>query len=332
MLMSNGRLNLSMPSDAAGATRPASLADDVRRGLTASRKHIPCVHLYDAEGSRLFEAICALPEYYPTRTERGILAERADAIVARLERGAALVELGSGSSQKTRWLIEAFLRVQPRLHYLPIDVSREMLASSARELIREYPHIEVDALVADYAVGLRSLPLEREAPKLIVWLGSSIGNLDREQAAAFLRRVAGLMKPADRLLLGIDLRKDPHTLERAYDDAAGVTARFNKNLLTRINRELSGHFDLERFRHRAAYDAALGRVSMHLVSEPAQRVRIDALELDIHFAPGEDIFTESSWKYAPEEIDGLAAVSGFVVEDRYLDAARRFSLSVFALG
>ncbi len=327
--MSSARLEVSTPSNAAGGT-VATFAEDVRSGLTANRKHLPCIHLYDAQGSRLFEAICAVHEYYLTRAERGILSARADAIVARLAPGAALVELGSGSAKKTRWLIEAFLRAQPSLRYVPIDVSRDMLGASARDLVSAYRHLSVHALVADYRTGLRSLPLEPGAPKLVAWLGSSIGNFDRDEGAEILRQIAALMKPIDRMLVGIDLRKDRATLERAYDDAAGVTARFNRNILSRINRELSGHFDVERFRHRAVYDPELGRVSMHLVSEVAQRVRIDALELEVAFAASEDIHTESSWKYAPEEIDALAAAAGFTVEDRYFDEMCRFSLNVLA--
>jgi dimethylhistidine N-methyltransferase len=316
------------PPPASGAPPTTRFAEDVRRGLGARPKRLPCVHLYDAEGSRLFEAICELPEYYLTRAERSILVEHADDIVAKLEPESALVELGSGSSQKTRLLIEAFLRAQPRLRYVPIDVSREMLSESAHALAADYPRLEVHALAADYHAGLRALPLHRDEPKLVAFLGSSIGNLERDEAASFLREVAVHTGARDRVLLGVDLRKDRRTLERAYDDAAGVTARFDANVLARINRELGGHFALDRFHHRADYDAALGRVSMHLVAEGAQQVRIDALGMVVDFEDGETIHTEDSWKYAPEEIDALAASAGLATEARYFDAERRFSLSL----
>lgn len=324
------RFVLSAPSGPRGALA-SSFAADVRRGLARAPKRLPCVHLYDEEGSRLFDAICDLPEYYLTRAERSILAAHAQDIVANLAFDAAFVELGSGSARKTRLLIEAFLRRQRRLLYVPIDVSREMLASSAQELAGAYPPLSVHALVADYETGLRSLPVAREEAKLIAWLGSSIGNLDRDESTAFLREVATRMTATDRLLLGVDLRKDHDALERAYDDAAGVTARFNKNILARINRELAGHFELGRFRHRADYDASLGCVSMHLVSRGAQRVRIDALEMEVDIEAGELIHTESSWKYSPDEIDALAAAAGFAVEERFFDGERRYSVNLLRL-
>src|SRR5262249_49708141 len=195
------------------------------------------------------EAICDLPEYYLTRAEREILATRADELAARFPPGITLVELGSGNASKTRLIIEALLRRQDRLGYVPIDICRTVLEESALELLRDYSNLEVAAVAAEYRQGLEYVRKETSGPKLILWLGSNVGNFDRAEAADFLRSVRAAMNRADRLLMGVDLRKDRSTLEPAYDDSQGVTAQFNLNLLARINRDLGGHFDLEAFRH-----------------------------------------------------------------------------------
>ncbi len=309
---------------------PAAFARDVAAGLARTPKRLPCRYFYDREGSLLFEAICRLPEYYVPRAEREILERRAPEIAACLPLGAALVELGSGSAAKTRLLIEALLRRQGALRYVPVDVSRSMLEESAFGLLADYPLLQIVAVAAEYEEGLGVLGRAADGPKLILWLGSNIGNLERPEAAAFLRRVRELMTPDDRLLVGIDLRKDRTVLERAYDDAQGVTARFNRNILARINRELGGRFDLDTFRHRAVYDEAAGRVEMYLVSMQAQRVPIERLGLEVTFAAGEAIHTENSYKYAPSEIDALAEAAGLRVEQRWLDGGRRFSDNLLA--
>ena len=312
----------------------ATFAAEVRAGLAAQPKRLPCRFFYDAAGSRLFEQICELPEYYLTRAEQEILTRHADEIAAAVPAGAVLVELGSGSAAKTRRLIEAFLRRQATLRYVPIDISRGALEESARRLLAEYPALEIHGLAAEYRDGLRRLRRLRRAdaerrPRLVLWLGSNVGNFGRPEAAAFLARVRETMAAADRLLVGFDLRKDRAVLEPAYDDAQGVTARFNLNLLARVNRELGGHFDLRRFAHRAVYAEDAGRVELHLVSRREQTVPIDALGLRVPFAAGEAIHTEDSYKYSGDEIRALAAAAGFEVERRWLDGGRRFAECLF---
>jgi len=308
----------------------ASLADEVRAGLGARPKRLPCRFLYDEEGSLLFEAICELPEYYPTRAERQILEARADEIAALFPERISLVELGSGSASKTRLLIDALLRRHGALRYVPVDISRSILEESARSLLESYAGLEVRAIASEYEEGLRHLRGDADRPRLVAWLGSNVGNFERSEAAAFLGNVRDCMAARDRLLLGVDLRKDPAVLERAYDDARGVTARFNKNLLARINRDLGGRFDLAAFAHRARWNESEGRMEMHLVSLRAQEVRIDALDLTVGFAAGEAIHTESSYKYAPREIDALADDAKLAVVRRWLDPAARFSLNLLA--
>jgi dimethylhistidine N-methyltransferase len=309
----------------------ASFAEEVERGLSASPRSIPCRFLYDEAGSQLFEEICDLPEYYLTRAEREILEARADEIAGAFEGGPiTLAEFGSGSSVKTRLLIEGLLRCHGRLRYLPVDISPSILEASALELLDDYDALEVRAIASEYQEGLRHVRADESRAKLVVWLGSSIGNLRREEAAAFLKRVRSALEPRDRLLVGVDLRKDAATLEAAYDDAAGVTARFSLNLLTRINRELGGDFRIPDFRHRARYDDAEGRVAIDLVSGRDQRVRIDALDAELDFSAGETVHVEDSWKYSEQEIDNLAEEAGLGTEVRWLDAGQRFSLNLLA--
>jgi dimethylhistidine N-methyltransferase len=308
----------------------AEFARDVAAGLSARPKRLSCRYFYDAEGSRLFEAICDLPEYYLTRAEREILLARADAIAALFPQPISLVELGSGSSVKTRLLIEAFRRRHGALRYVPIDISPSILAESARSLRQEYPGLELVAVAAEYEEGLRRITHGRDRARLILWLGSNVGNFERSDAAAFLARVRAMMRPADRLLMGVDLRKPPAVLEAAYDDAQGVTARFNMNILARINRELGGQFDPGSFRHLARYDEEEGRVEMHLESLRPQRVQICELGQTFSFAPGETIHTENSYKYSLSEIDALAGAAGLQVAARWLDSCSRFSANLLA--
>lgn len=301
-------------------------ASSVHEGLASRPRWLSCRWLYDERGSRLFEAICEQPEYYPTRAELAILRERAGEIAAALPPGGSLVELGSGSALKTRVLIEALLARDGTLRYVPVDISRSMLEHSSRALLEAYPALEILGVAAEYGAGLRELRRRIAGPKLVLWLGSNVGNFERPEAAAFLDELREGLSRDDRLLLGVDLRKDARVLERAYDDAAGVTARFNLNLLERINRELAGTFDLAAFRHLARYDEPEGRVEMHLECLRDQRVRIGALGLELDFRRGETIHTENSYKYSPAEIDALAAVAGFELEARWFDPERRFSL------
>ena len=308
----------------------ASFAEAVAQGLGAEPKTLPCRFLYDAHGSALFEEICRLPEYYLTRAEREILEQRADEIAACAGPCEDLVELGSGSASKTRLLIEALLRRETRLRYAPIDISRSALAESARSLLGDYPRLEIRAIAGEYEQGLRALRAGAGAPRLILWLGSNIGNFDRADAARFLTHVRDAMGERDRLLAGIDLRKGRRILERAYDDASGVTARFNLNLLARINRELGGRFDLAQFRHEAIWRAREGRVELSLVSRCDQEVAIHELDLVVKLRKGERIHTEDSFKYSLREIAEVAREAGLRVAHRWLDGGERFSLNLLA--
>lgn len=307
-----------------------SFADAVLSGLRAETKSLPCRFLYDAIGSELFEEICDLEEYYLTRAEHSILDERADEIAALLPTPVQLTELGSGSSVKTRLLIEALLRHQDTLRYVPVDISPSILEDSSRSLLDTYAALEVHAIAAEYRSGIRQLHRKSDHPQLIAWLGSNVGNFDRNAATEFLGDVREAMGKQDHLLLGIDLRKDSRTLERAYDDESGVTARFNLNILARINRELGGSFDLDAFEHRARYHEQEGRVKIDLVSLRDQTAKIDALDLEVSFAAGEAIHTEDSFKYSVEEIDALAASVGMRADKHWFDARSDFSLNLFS--
>jgi len=310
--------------------RKTAFARDVCAGLRQQPKRLSCRYFYDHIGSQLFEAICDLPEYYLTRAEREILQAHADELAARVARDTVLVELGSGSAAKTRLLIDALLRRHGTLQYVPVDISKSALEDSSRELMRDFPTLEVLGLATEYEEGLLHLRKELRGPKLILWLGSNVGNFDRPAAAEFLQRVRAAMNESDRLLAGIDLRKDRAMLEPAYDDAQGITARFNLNLLTRINRELGGHFDLATFRHHAIYQEEAGRIEMYLVSQQAQRVRIDNLDMELSLEAGEAIHTENSYKYSLPEIEGLAAAASLRGAGQWFDSKRRFSLNLFA--
>jgi dimethylhistidine N-methyltransferase len=321
---------LGSGSEPGGAAR-AAFADDVRRGLTSSPRRLPCRWLYDREGSLLFEAICELPEYYIPSAERAILTAHAAEIAAELPPGAQVVELGSGNAAKTRILLEAFLaRAAGRVRYAPIDISPSALVASAHELLADYPRLDITGIAGTYEEGLAHLPGLGGAPRLVLWLGSNVGNFTRAEAGAFLGEVRKRLGPDDRLLLGVDLRKDPSVLIAAYDDPAGVTSRFNLNLLARINRELGGRFDLSAFRHRALYEKVAGRMVMHLVAQRACEVPIADLGMSFSFAAGEGIHTEDSYKYDREEIDALARAAGLTALRLWTDSENRFASVLLA--
>ncbi|MCB9904094.1 MAG: L-histidine N(alpha)-methyltransferase [Planctomycetes bacterium] len=308
-----------------------SLSDAVVRGLTSERKSLPCHLFYDERGSRLFERITQLDEYYPTRADEEILRDRAREIVAATGPPIELVELGSGSSTKTAPLVDAILELQETLDYRPIDVSRAALEWGADSLLPDRPELRVRAVCGDYEDGLARLgPTTRR--RLVLWLGSSIGNLTRPDAAAFLRRARRSLAPGDAFLIGIDLRKDRAVLEAAYDDAEGVTAEFNKNLLHRLRDELGAHVDPDAFVHRAVYDVEDGTVRMFLESLRDQIVRIESLGLEVPFTAGERVHTEDSTKYSLDEIARLAEDSGTTLERTWLDGEARFSESLFRRG
>ena len=302
-----------------------SFADDVRAGLTATRKRLSPKYFYDELGSALFEAICALPEYYLTRAESEILRDRASEIIDAVGGPVELVELGSGSAIKTRYLIDAAFARQPTLRFCPIDISGAALDASARALTREYPSIMVDGINADYLTGLARLSRNGARRRLAIFLGSNIGNFEPSEAQSTLRALRAVLEPGDGFLLGADLKKDRTVLERAYDDATGVTAAFNRNLLGRINRELGGHFDLDLFGHSATYNDALSRVEICLISKKSHDVAIDALGLVVHFDEGEAIHTESAYKFDAASIGALANAADFAVTTSWTDAGQRFA-------
>src|ERR1044072_1365980 len=309
---------------------PDAFADDVRRGLTAKPKILFPKYFYDDLGSKLFEAICSLPEYYLTRAEREILSHHAREIADSIEGPVRLIELGSGSAEKTRYLIEALLKRQKELHYLPIDISDESLESSSRELLKAYPQLSITAYASDYFTALRAIAETDSSERTIaLFLGSNIGNLDPEETQGFFREVRNVLRPADALLVGADLKKSAAVLVPAYDDPLGVTAAFNLNLLARINRELGGQFDIKKFEHRAVYNEEIGRIELYLVSLARQTVRIQAIDVEASFEEGETIYTESSYKFDLERLAELARAPGFSLEQTWFDSARRFSFNRF---
>ena len=295
---------------------------DALGGLQASPKTLPCKYFYDERGSKLFDDICELPEYYPTRTELGIMERHGDDMAAVLGPACLVVEYGSGSSMKTRLLLD---RLEEPAGYVPVDISREHLLASAAALAAEYPTLEVLPVCADFTQPFE-LPAPSRSPKrtAVYFPGSTIGNFTTDQAEGLLRQVRELVGPGGSLLIGVDLVKEAAVLERAYDDAAGVTAAFNLNLLERMNRELGADFDMERFRHRAVWCAEPSRIEMHLVSQTDQTVQLGTHR--ISFAAGESICTEHSHKYSRESFAAIAGRAGLDVERIWTDDAELFSV------
>jgi L-histidine Nalpha-methyltransferase len=303
-----------------------SLRADARAGLTASPKTLPPKWFYDAQGSALFEKITELPEYYPTRAEREILLSAAGSI-AKLSGARTLAELGSGSSEKTRLLLDA-LRDRGTLRgYVPVDVSEPALLSAGDALAAGYPGLEVDAVVSDFEEHL-GLPAEAAGPRLVAFLGSTIGNLLPVQRAQFLKRVRGELRPDDSFLLGTDLVKDPATLIAAYDDTAGVTAEFNKNVLSVLNRELGADFDLDTFDHVVVWDPDAEWIEMRLRSAPEQVVHVPGIGLTAGFAAGEEMRTEVSAKFRRAGVEAELAAAGFAMRAGWTDSAGQFGLSL----
>jgi len=299
---------------------------DVLAGLGASPKSLPCKYFYDAVGTQLFDRICELREYYPTRTEIGILQQHAREMAWLIGPRARLVELGSGNSTKTRILLDQLPDLDA---YVPVDISPEYLARATRELVRDYPALRVAPVVADYTEPFDLPKTERVARTVAFFPGSTIGNLEPDDARDFLGVVAGLCQGSGGLLIGVDLKKDRNMLEAAYDDDEGVTAAFNSNILARINRELEGRFDLAAFRHRAFYDEAEGRIEMQLVSLRPQSVQVGASVF--RFDEGETITTEYSYKYDVGEFAALAKSAGFTCVRIWTDERRLFSVQYFAV-
>jgi len=303
----------------------AGLAEDVRRGLSSHPKRFLPKYFYDQLGSQLFEAICLLPEYYLTRAENEILENYADEIVSTLDGNTTLLEMGSGSASKTRLIIEALLRKQSELLFIPVDISASALDSSSRILLQSYPQLRIEAYAGDYFAGLSELKKKPRARTLALFLGSNISNFEPEEALRFLRAMREVLHEGDALLLGADLKKEKQVLEAAYNDALGVTAAFNLNVLARINRELGANFDLRNFRHLAFYNESLGRIEIYIESLRDQKVSIEALEMEVEFSEGEQIHTENSHKYDLNDIAKLATETEFVQGRTWLDQQKRFS-------
>jgi len=303
------------------------LADDVLDGLTRPFKELPPKHFYDARGSELFERICELPEYYPTRTEMQILCERADDIIAETGAG-ELVELGSGAAEKARVLLGAMKRAGTLSRYVPLDVSEAALAESARTLVDEYDGLEIYGVIGDFERHLDGVPDSDGGARLVALLGGTIGNFPPGTRRRLLRKIGGLLEDGDRLLLGTDLVKDPAVIEAAYDDAAGVTAEFNRNLLSVINRELDANFPIEQFDHVAFFDTDREWIEMRLRAREACTVEIDGVGLTVEFAEGEELRTEISAKFTRERIEADFAAAGLALERWYTDEDGLFALSL----
>jgi L-histidine N-alpha-methyltransferase len=306
----------------------AALRRDVLEGLTADRKHLPPKWFYDEAGSLLFDEITRLPEYYPTRRETEILTREAGTIAART--GArSLVELGSGTSTKTKLLLDALATAGTLERIVPFDVCEPMLRAAGPELELRYPGVRVHAVVGDFERHLDRLPIDDEAdPALVAFLGGTIGNLRPVERAVFLGQLTDQLRPGDHLLLGTDLVKDPRRLVAAYDDRQGVTAAFNRNVLHVVNRELDGDLDVDRFAHVAVWDADEQWIEMHLRSAGRQRARLAALDLDVAFADGEHVHTEISAKFTRGRIEGELAAAGLEVVELMTDAAEDFALTL----
>ncbi len=305
------------------STELSQFAEDVRRGLSVSPKSLSSKYFYDDEGSRLFQEIMKLPEYYLTGCENEIFSTQTDAIYHSFANGDNafdLIELGAGDGTKTAVLVDHFLKQNAEISYSPIDISQEALDALTEKFNAEFPDLAMKTLNGDYFRILKSLKNSRGRRKVLLFLGSNIGNFSRSQALDFFRQLRAVMNPNDLLFIGFDLQKDPHVIANAYDDAAGVTAEFNLNLLRRINRELGGNFDLDKFTHYANYRPVEGSARSFLVSREQQTIHIDALNRDFQFDQWEAVFMEISQKYSLKMIADLAAESGFEVKQNFFDS------------
>jgi L-histidine N-alpha-methyltransferase len=305
------------------------LANDVLDGLTRPFKELPPKHFYDARGSELFEQICELPEYYPTRTEVQILTSRADDIVAATGAG-ELVELGSGTADKARILLDAMARAGTLRRYIPLDVTERVVADSARQLVEDYDGLEVRGVIGDFERHLGHLPDGDGAPRIVALLGGTIGNFPPGSRRTLLRNIGTLLGPDDRLLLGTDLVKDPAVIEAAYDDPDGVTAEFNRNVLHVINRELGANFVADQFEHVAFFDQKHEWVEMRLRSLEACSVEIGDLGMIVEFDAGEELRTEISAKFTRERLEADYRAAGLAMKHWYTDDDQLFALSLAA--
>ncbi len=314
-----------------GAQQQEAFARDVIQGLTASPKTLPPKYFYDARGSQLYEQICTMPEYYPYRAEREILATYAAAIVAALGYQ-PLVEFGPGNAAKTRYLLTVYEHAGQPFLYCPVDISRTALEEAAQQLLATYRHITIQAIHADFAGNPGVIEALHLPHKAIAFLGANLGNFTRAESHDFLARTAALMGPDDVLLLGLDLKKSPTLLIPAYQDAQGVTAAFNLNLLQRINRELGADIDVTSFEHVALYNAEHGRMEMHLRSRRAQCVTLPTMDQPICFAAGETIHTENSYKYSVADVRALGRQVGLHLSRTWFDRQHYFMLGLLRRG
>ena len=302
----------------------STLADDVRCGLLAMPKWLPPKYFYDRHGSWLFERICETPEYYPTRIERQLLTDVAAQII-QATAAETLVELGSGSAEKTELLLAPMASQSGRRHYVPIDVCEPVMIESGNRLIRKYPALEVRALVGDYYACLEQLPA-RDGPCLFAFLGGSIGNFETTEAVDCIQKIRAAMNPGDHFLLGADRIKDQSVLDAAYNDAQGFTARFNLNVLRVLNRELEGDFNLSRFVHEAFYDVDRRRIEMHLRATEPHTVHLSTLDERVEFERGETVLTEISRKFLADDLENLVADGGLTVTHHFEAPQAYFSL------
>jgi L-histidine N-alpha-methyltransferase len=307
-------ITLSVPSATNG------FRSEVLAGLLRHQKELPAKFFYDAAGSLLFDRICELPEYYPTRTELSIMRQYAETMAALCGANCLLVELGAGSLKKVRLLLD---HLERPAGYVPVDVSGDHLKAATRALSREYPDLDVRPVVADFTAPFELPPIAARR-RMVYFPGSTIGNFEPAQADALLRQAARLVGPGGGLLLGVDLIKPISVMEQAYNDSAGVTAAFNRNLLVRINRELGADFDPSAFRHQAFFNAERSRIEMHLVSNRQQRVRVGSTVID--FRPGESIHTENSHKYDVKELAARAAACGLRLDSQWTDDHNYFAV------
>jgi L-histidine N-alpha-methyltransferase len=305
----------------------AAMQRDVRVGLSAEPKELAPKYFYDERGSQLFERITELPEYYPTRAERSILAERAAEMIAAAGDPATLVELGSGSASKTRHLLSAMRDAGCLETYVPVDISEEITHETAESLVGEYPGLSVRGLVCDFEHHLERIP-DGDGGRLVAFLGGTVGNLYPDARRDFLARLAAMFDSRDRLLLGTDLVKDSARLEAAYDDEQGVTAEFNKNVLRVLNRELGAEFDLDAFEHVARYDDELARMDIRLRSLVDQTIRIERLDMAVRFGAGEEMRTEISSKFTRERLEGVYEEAGLKLSGWFPDSAGDYALSL----
>ncbi|MDQ3631421.1 MAG: L-histidine N(alpha)-methyltransferase [Actinomycetota bacterium] len=303
-----------------------ALADDVLDGLTRPFKELPPKHLYDRVGADLFDEICEQPEYYPTRTERSILVDRAAEIVA-LTGASELVELGSGTAAKTRILLQAMADAGTLRRYVPIDVTEGMVRDVARQLTEKHPELIVHGIVGDFEHHLHHVPAP-DGPRIVAFLGGTLGNFTPGSRRRFLRALAKVLRPQDHLLLGTDVVKDPAIIEAAYNDAAGVTAAFNRNVLRVVNGELDANFDPEAFEHVAFFDREREWIEMRLRASRKMSVHVGALDLDVDFAPREELRTEISAKFTPERLEGELAAAGLELAELLTDPDGMFALSL----